>query len=77
MLVGRAMLLLLMFMWALRPAGTPRVRAASGADREKSLAALEQLEFGGTKQWVLIRFLGSTIPLSCFCTVAQARHSWP
>lgn len=66
MLIAPAILLLLMFVWALRPAGTPRVRVASDTDRQKSLAALEQLEVGGTKQWVLIRSVNVDNPVVLF-----------
>jgi pimeloyl-ACP methyl ester carboxylesterase len=66
MLVASAILLLLIFIWALRPAGPPRVRVAFGTDREKSLAVLEPLELGGTRQWVLIRSVNVDHPVVLF-----------
>jgi pimeloyl-ACP methyl ester carboxylesterase len=66
MLVAPAILLLLILLWALRPAGTPRVRLAAGTDRGKSLAVLEQLELGGTRQWVLLRSANVDHPVVLF-----------
>lgn len=66
MLIVVAVIVVMIVVRFVLPAGTPRIRPSGNADPAKSIAVLEKLTIGGSGQWVLQRSENTDNPVILF-----------
>jgi pimeloyl-ACP methyl ester carboxylesterase len=65
-LVFVAVVVAIVVLRLLVPAGTPPIRLAGKGDREKSISRLEKVHLGGSDQWILLRSENTDNPVILF-----------
>jgi pimeloyl-ACP methyl ester carboxylesterase len=65
-LVALSLIVFLIVLGLVLPAGTPRIRTASGSRPDKTVAVLERVRLGGCDQWILVRSANTDGPIILF-----------
>jgi pimeloyl-ACP methyl ester carboxylesterase len=65
-LIAVALVVVILIIRFLLPAGTPRIRLSASSDPAKAIAVLEKITIGGTDQWILERSENTGNPIILF-----------